>query len=56
MKEYFDKNGFVVVKFFFDASLINEIKVCLDNFSDFDNIIEKDIVWENAETKSFKYI
>ena len=56
MKKYFDENGFIIIKNFFNVFLINEIKSKLDNFSNYENIIEKDIVWENIETKSYKYI
>ena len=56
MKQSFNESGFIVIKNFFDESLISQIKQALDEYSDYQNIRTKDIVWEQEETKDFKYI
>ena len=56
MIQSFNESGFIVIKNFFDESLISQIKQALDEYSDYQNIRTKDIVWEQEETKDFKYI
>lgn len=56
MKQSFNESGFIVIKNFFDESLISQIKQALDEYSDYQNIRTKDIVWEQEETRDFKYI
>lgn len=56
MKKSFNKNGYLVLKNFIDISIVNEIKSELDNFSQYSDIIEKDIVWEDKESSDYKYI
>ena len=56
MIQSFNESGFIVIKNFFDESLISQIKQALDEYSDYQNIRTKDIVWEQEETRDFKYI
>ena len=56
MKKYFDDNGFLVIKKFIDIDVINQIKSELDNFTDYDDMMAKDIVWEDEQSKEYKYI
>tara|TARA_B110000902_G_C14106660_1_gene512748 strand:+ start:140 stop:847 length:708 start_codon:yes stop_codon:yes gene_type:complete len=56
MKKSFEDNGFLVIKNFIDINIINEIKEILDNFANYHNIIGKDVVWEDEESKDYKYI
>lgn len=56
MNESFKQNGFIVIKNFFDKSLIEEIRMALDEFSGYDQIRPKDVVYEDEESRAYKYI
>jgi ectoine hydroxylase-related dioxygenase (phytanoyl-CoA dioxygenase family) len=57
MEKQFKKDGFIVIKDFFDQSLVEEVKEAIVTFNDWDNVRDKDAVFEgNIENRDFKYI
>lgn len=57
MEKQFKKDGFIVIKDFFDHSLVEEVKEAIVTFSDWDDVRDKDAVFEgDIENRDFKYI
>lgn len=57
MVESFKENGFVVIKDFFDESLIAEVKEAIVTYDKWDLLRDRDVVWEGEmDERDFKYI
>lgn len=57
MKKRFNEDGFIVIKNFFDRSLVEEVKNAIVSFEKWNIMRDKDVVFEgDASEKNFKYI
>lgn len=57
IRNQFKENGFVVIKDFFDADTIEEIKNAISSFNKWDTMRDKDVVFEGDESeRNYKYI
>lgn len=57
MEQQFNKDGFIVIKNFFDGSIIDEVKNSITSFDKWDDMHDKDVVFEGDELdRNYKYI